>query len=152
MKTTRVKTFVVYFLQISFINSIEVLNSFLSYYIKYLILQYKLILKQLRLSKFPFPVIASKPLWFLKFVFFGRFLELMLPNFEFVTQGGFPITKIFFEANCIFKYIFLFVNFFIILRSIFIFWKKIPFSGKNLTLENIYCLIIKGLCFWLDFS
>jgi hypothetical protein len=46
------------------------------------------------MSKFPFPVIASKPLCFLKFDFLGKLLDSKLLNFEFVTQGGFPKTKI----------------------------------------------------------
>src|SRR5690606_411779 len=50
------------------------------------------------ISKLPLPVIASKPLWFLKFLFLGRLSELRLPSFEFVTQGGLPITKILFLA------------------------------------------------------
>ena len=37
---------------------------------------------------------------FLKFDFFGRLFELRLPNFEFVTQGGFPIINIFSAGNC----------------------------------------------------
>ena len=47
------------------------------------------------MSKFPFPVIASNPLCFLKFDFTGKLSDPSDDNFEFVTQGGFPITNTF---------------------------------------------------------
>ena len=43
------------------------------------------------MSKLPFPVIASSPLWRLKFDFLGKFLESIALNSEFVTHGGLPI-------------------------------------------------------------
>ena len=51
------------------------------------------------ISKFPFPVIASKPLAFLKLLLGGRLLLCISPNLLFVTQGGFPMTNISFPLK-----------------------------------------------------
>ena len=47
------------------------------------------------ISKFPLPVIASSPLFCLKFDFNGIFPLSYSPSLLFVTHGGFPKTRIF---------------------------------------------------------